>query len=83
MKYFHGILTGFLMTLCFVLITGSEHHKPKDKKVKLTQFKVVSAVLKEKLEDKVETHLKEGWRLRGDLVSSELGSISLMQAMVK
>lgn len=83
MKYFQGMLTGFFLLLFFLLITASDNHKPNKKPIKASQYKVVSAMLKDKLEDKIEQHLKDGWRLRGDILGSDVGTLGLIQVMVK
>ena len=82
MKYLQGMLTGCLMAMCFVLITGSEHHKPQEKKI--TKYKiVVSSPFRKGLMEKVEQHLEDGWRLRGDIVPYTGRVIEYMQIMVK
>ena len=83
MKYFQGMLTGFFVSLCFLLTTASDHHKTNKKPIKASQYKVVSAMLKDKLEVKIEQHLKDGWRLRGDILGSDVGTLGLIQVMVK
>ena len=40
-------------------------------------------MLKDKLEVKIEQHLKDGWRLRGDILGSDVGTLGLIQVMVK
>ena len=37
----------------------------------------------DKLEVKIEQHLKDGWRLRGDILGSDVGTLGLIQVMVK
>jgi hypothetical protein len=86
MKYLQGMLSGFLMAVCFVLITGSHHHRLGSDvyKPKYDGFKIVTATTEEIMYGSIGQLLIEGWGLKGDLIAFPQGDgFRFVQMMVK
>ena len=65
MKYLQGMLSGFLMAMCFVLIVAFNNNNSNN----ISEYKIIDHqdLIDESFKKKIEESLKDGWRLYGDL----------------